>query len=221
MQTSMRLAAYNEDVLSEAFDKATTETCFWLPTLQPDQSQAWSGLIEEGDNETYWDSYKVRDQKQTETEVIQVVVDRLQESFPETSPYIMKKTCSGWEKLTQDATLFFLKDRSQAHTTVAALFEWVGQDEAPFPTKKQKAEFVRDCARLYEKCGGHREVHGVISDLSRIIAVRFDGYDNNGSGGLCLVKTPAYAGDHVRTILTQFAFANPSDLGFERMSEAH
>ena len=59
MQTSMRLAAYNEDVLSEAFDKATTETCFWLPTLQPDQSQAWSGLIEEGDNETYWDSYKV------------------------------------------------------------------------------------------------------------------------------------------------------------------
>ena len=105
------------------------------------------------------------------------------------------------------------------HTTVAALFEWVGQDEAPFPTKKHKAKFVRDCARLYEKCGGHREVHGVISDLSRIIAVKFVGYD--GNGGLRLVKTPAFAGDHVRTILTQFAFASPSDLGFERMSEAH
>ena len=61
MQTSMRLAAYNEDVLSEAFDNATA-TDFWLPTLQPDQSQTWSCLIEEGDNETYWDSYRVPDQ---------------------------------------------------------------------------------------------------------------------------------------------------------------
>ena len=61
MQTSMRLTAYNEDELSEAFDNATA-TDFWLPTLQPDQSQTWSCLIEEGDNETYWDSYRVPDQ---------------------------------------------------------------------------------------------------------------------------------------------------------------
>ena len=157
------------------------------------------------------------DTTRTEAKVIQDAMDKLQESFPEASPYIMKKTCNGWEKMTQDATLF-LKNRSQVHTTVAALFEWVGQDESPFPSKRHKAKFVRNCARLYEKCGGHREVHGVISDLSRIVAVRFLGYD--GSGSLRLMKTPVYDGDHVRTILTQIAFAQPSDLGFEHMSEA-
>ena len=120
--------------------------------------------------------------------------------------------------MTQDCTLF-LKDRSEVHTTVAAIFEWVGQDESPFPSKRHKAEFVRDCVRLYEKCGGHREVHGVISDLSRIVAVRFIGYD--GEGNPRLQKTPIYTGDHVRTVLTQFAFAKPDHLGFDLMSRAH
>lgn len=219
MQTSMRLAAHNEDELSAAFDDATVATVSWLPALQP--SQSWSGMIKEGVNKGScgWDLCKVRDTTRTQAKVIDIqdAMDKLQESFPEASPCTMKKTCNGREKMTQDATLF-LKNRSQVHTTVAALFQWVGQDESPFPSYRHKAKFVRDCARLYEKCGGHREVHGVISDLSRIMAVRFTGYD--GSGSLCLVKTPVYDGDHVRTILTQFAFARPSDLGFERMSEA-
>jgi len=36
-----------------------------------------------------------------ETKVIQGAMDNLQESFPEASPYTMKKTCNKWEKMTQ------------------------------------------------------------------------------------------------------------------------
>ena len=120
--------------------------------------------------------------------------------------------------MTQDATLF-LRDRSEVHSTAVALFEWVGQDEAPFPSRKHTAKFVRTCARLFEKCGGHREVHGVISDLARIVAVEFVGYDSNGNP--LLSKTPIRHGEDVQTILTQFAFADPCNLGFDRMSKAH
>jgi hypothetical protein len=215
LPTTARLSAYNEDVLSDAFDTAPA-TSFWLPTLQ--DSQVWTGLVQ-GCETSIWDLYEVADPQRTETKIIQPAADTLQKSFPGDSPYIMKNTYNGWEKMTQDATLF-MKNLPEVHTMVAALFKWVGQDESPFPSKRHKAKFVRDCARLYEKCGGHREVHGVISDLSRIVAVKFIGYDQEKN--LLLEKTPVLAGDHVvRTMLTQFAFAQPCHLGFDHMSKAH
>jgi hypothetical protein len=101
--------------------------------------------------------------------------------------------------------MLFVRDAPQVEVSVAALFEWVGQDEAGFPSKRHKAKFMRDCIRLWKRCGGKREVHGAISDLSRIVAVRFQGLDDAGSP--VAVKTTVMSGPEVRAVLTAFAAA--------------
>ena len=75
MQTSTRLAAYSDDILSDAFDKAEV-TVIWLPSLHT--SQSWEGLVE-GYEQSYWDMFKTVDKKRTETKSIQPAVDKLQE----------------------------------------------------------------------------------------------------------------------------------------------
>lgn len=129
----------------------------------------------------------------------------------------MVDTSTGWQKTTPEATLF-LKHRSQVELTAAAIFEWVGQDESPFPSKRHKAKFVRDCMRLYLRCLRNHEVHGVITDLSRIVAVNLVALNEGATPRI--VKTAICEGERVRTILTQFAFAQPSDLGIQRVADA-
>ena len=89
LQTSMRLDAYGEDMLSDAFDRAEIEAFFWLPTLKP--SQAWTGIMQ-GSEQTYWDVYKVVDKNRKDKTHIQAEADGLQKSFPASSRYTMKNT---------------------------------------------------------------------------------------------------------------------------------
>ena len=105
-----------DDKLSSAFDNAQVVD-FWLPELLSDQD--WPGD---------WDEYKTTDSSKTEKAKLQPAINReFQPKFPAASQFVMENTSSGWQKMTQDATLF-LKGRSKAELTAAAIFEWVGQD---------------------------------------------------------------------------------------------
>ena len=92
----------------------------------------------------------------------------------------------------------------------------MGQDEKPFPSKKHKAKFIRDCVRVHHRCGGDREVHGIISDLSRIVAVKLVGLGDDGTP--IVVKTPVFSGDGVQDVLTRFAFAPATALSVRDVS---
>ena len=162
-QTSTLAAlAQPDDLLAEAFDKAEIID-FWLPM----NGKKWPGK---------WQEYATTDSKKKESQSIQPAVNELfQPNFPKDCLLSFTDTHSGWQKLTMDAVLH-VKDRPLVELNVAAILEWVGQDESSFPDKRHKAKFVRDCIRLSRRCGS-RHVHGIISDLSRIVAVQYQGMD--------------------------------------------
>ena len=193
--TTERVLATSDDVLSAAYDQA--KVCpFWLPDAP--KNAKWDAP---------WADYTVTDPTRTEKTTIQPAFsDKFIPKFPSTSPYVLVDTHSSWNRLTQDATLF-MRGKAQVELTAAAIFELVGQDETGFPSKKHKSKFLRDCMRLYLRCGSDREVHGVITDLSRVVAVKLMGLDDNA---LPIVsKTADFAGDKVPAILAAFAFAAP------------
>ena len=108
---------------------------FWLSPLA-NNTNLWPGE---------WENYKTTDSSKKEKTTIQPAINtKFQPNFPSLSRFEMANTSSGWNKMTQDATLF-LKGRSRVELTTAAIFEWVGQDESPFLSKRYKANFVRDC----------------------------------------------------------------------------
>eukprot|EP00978_Attheya_sp_CCMP212_P004575 scaffold9991_cov48-Attheya_sp.AAC.1 len=135
--TTERLWTFPDNELAAMYDKAETVSEVWLP--QSPQNVSWAGN---------WHLYSTTDAQKKESAVIQPAINNeFEPNFPLASPYVMKDTSSGWQTLTQDATLF-LKDRCKVELTAAAIFEWVGQDESPFPSKKHKGKFIRDCMRL-------------------------------------------------------------------------
>lgn len=194
--TTERLWTTPEDELARAYDDGQVVN-FWLPPLK--NAYVWSGE---------WQKYETTDPSKKERITIQPAINT-EFPFPSESRFEMANTSSGWSGLTQDATLF-LKGRARVELTVAAIFEWVGQDESPFPSKRHKAKFVRDCMRLYSRCGKNRQVHGVISDLSRVVAVRLVSVDENMVP--TIERTAILEGKSVRKVLSQFAFASPDDL---------
>lgn len=199
--TTERVLSASDDSLSNIFENAPTES-FWLPPIT--QQGSWDAP---------WSQYAVTDSSRAEDAIIQPkFTAEFLPKFPCASQYEIVDTHKGWNKLTQDATLF-LRGRAKVELTIAAIIELVGQDETGFPSKKHKAKFLRDCMRIYRRCGSSREVHGVITDLSRIVAVKMTGLDDQ-----CLpevVKTAVLEGTEVHKLLTQFAFAVPHLLGVE------
>mmetsp|Transcript_9736 Transcript_9736/g.26985 ORF Transcript_9736/g.26985 Transcript_9736/m.26985 type:complete len:614 (-) Transcript_9736:524-2365(-) len=203
--TTERLLTSPDDELSRAFDDGIVVD-FWLPPLPSDKQ--WPGE---------WDTYKTTHPSRKERDVIQPAINTVfQPQFPLSSHFVMVNTSGSWQKMTQDATLF-LKNRSKVELTAAAIFKWVGQDESPFPSKKHKAKFVRDCMRLYSRCGHCRQVHGVITDLSRIVAVKLVAVDENMVP--TLHKTAIFEGEMVRKLMSQFAFASPKELGVNAVKQ--
>jgi hypothetical protein len=196
--TTEKVLARGDDVLADAFNGAEIVQ-FWLPDLPKGHQTQWTGS---------WKTYEKTNPENQETKTIQPAIEKFK--FASESPYVIKHTNKGWERMTPDAMLF-VKGRSEVPMSIAALFEWVGQDEKGWPSKAHKAKFVRDCIRLWRRCGGQRVVHGVISDLSRAIAVRFTGLSQSQLP--LLQKTVVVQGERVQTMLEQFAFAPLSDLG--------
>ncbi len=195
--TTERLLTSPDDELSRAYDEGKVVD-FWL---SPHNTNVWPGE---------WENYETTDSSKKETSTIQPAINtQFQPNFPSSSRFEMVNTSKGWHKMTQDATLF-LKGHSRVELTVAAIFEWVGQDESPFPSKRHKAKFVRDCMRLYSRCGRNRQVHGVISDLSRVVAVKLVSVDE--SMVPTIERTAILEGKSVHTVLSQFAFASPDEL---------
>ena len=198
--TTERLLTSPDDDLSRAYDDGKVVD-FWLSPLANNTNNVWPGE---------WENYETTDSSKKEKTTIQPAINtKFQPNFPSSSRFEMANISSGWNKMTQDATLF-LKARARVELTAAAIFEWVGQDESPFPSKRHKAKFVRDCMRLYSRCGGRRQVHGVISDLSRVVAVKLVSVDENMVP--TIEKTVILEGESVRTVLSQFAFASPDEL---------
>jgi hypothetical protein len=72
--------------------------------------------------------------------------------------------------------------------------------------------------RIYIRCGSDREVHGAITDLSRIVVVKLTGIDDNALP--IVVKTAVHEGDNVRAMLTSFVCAVPHLLSVEGISFA-
>lgn len=201
--TTERALAASDDLLYSIFEQAPTNP-LWLPPLDSTKNNAWDAP---------WSDYAVTDTSRTETSHIQPEFNlKIMPKFPNGSPYQIFDTHNGWNRLTQDTTLF-LRDRARVELTVAAIIELVGQDELGFPSKKHKAKFLRDCMRIYRRCGSNREVHGVITDLSRCVAVKMTGLDDSSLPKV--VKTAVFEGAQVRATLTQFAFAVPHLLGVD------
>ena len=198
--TTERLLTSPDDELSRAYDDGEVVD-FWLSPLANNTNVVWSGE---------WENYETTDSSKKEKSIIQPAINtEFQPNFPSSSRFEMANTSTGWNRMTQDATLF-LKGRARVELTVAAIFEWVGQDESPFPSKRHKAKFVRDCMRLYSRCGRLRQVHGVISDLSRLVAVKLVSVDENMVP--TIKRTAILEGKSVRTVLSQFALASPDEL---------
>ena len=201
--TTEQLLSMPMDALAQAYDDASIVQ-FWLPSPAHDDSE-WPGQ---------WSKHQVNNPIKKERDVIQPFVNlELTRSFPVTSPYDFVNTSGGFDGKTQDATLF-LRDHSRVSLTTAAIFEWVGQNESPFPSKAHKAKFVRDCMRVYSECGKTREVHGAITDFSRIVAVKLTGLSRDRLP--TLQRTSVGDGEMVRKMLTQFAFAEPAALGITK-----
>ena len=163
--TSERWLVDGFNILARAYDEAKVVD-FWLPFVS---AQMWTGVD--------WEKFAVQNRANTESAVIQdkMTLSKLHSK----SPYELVDTHNGWNKLTQDGTLF-LKNAPHSELTAAVLVEWVGQDSVPFPDHSHKSKLLRDGLRLYKNCGGQRQVHMVISDLCRAVAVRILGVQNDG-----------------------------------------
>jgi hypothetical protein len=197
--TTQKVLAVAEDTLVDAFERAQIVP-IWLPPLSKQNQNIWHGP---------WEAYEITNEANHKVSSIQPAINQsFAPHFPASSAFELKDTHFGWNHLTQDATLF-LRGRPNVELNICALFEWVGQDESEFPSKKHKAKFLRDCMRVYLRCGRDREVHGVISDLSRIVAVKLI---RTEAGVPVLEKTAVLSGTQVRDVLTRFAVATPEQL---------
>ena len=197
--TTERLLTLPDDELSRAYDSGKIVD-FWLSPQECDVN-LWPGE---------WEKYEITDSSRKEGKTIQPAINSMfQPNFPESSLFEMVNTSNGWNRMTQDATLF-LKGHSRVELSIGAIFEWVGQDESPFPSKRHKAKFIRDCMRLYSRCGHRREVQGVITDLSRIVAVKLVSVDENLVPEI--QRTAVLEGKLVREVLSRFAFASSTEL---------
>ena len=204
--TTEKVLSATEDVLNKAFIDAEVVD-FWLPELN--HGQVWTGP---------WRQYQNTDPSRTESTSIQPAFDdHFEASFPQTSAFRFEDTHAGWNGLTHDATLF-LRDGPNVELRIAAIFEFVGQDEREWPSKKHKAKFLRDCLRIYLRCGKKRQVHGVITDLSRLVAVKVVGCNDDGVP--LAKKTATLSGADVRDVPTRFAFATSDQLSVENLKWA-
>jgi hypothetical protein len=195
-KTTERWLREGVDVLATAFDQAPVVE-FWLPL---ESLQNWSGVN--------WNEFVEVDRSKTETLVIQKRMSK--SKLLDSSPYELVDTHNGWNRLTQDATLF-IKGVPHSELSTAVLIEWVGQDTVGFPDKEHKSKLLRDGLRLYQRCGGQREVHMAISDLSRVVAVRITNVRDDGTP--VVEKTAVRSGGTVvRDILNAYSSATPSQL---------
>ena len=205
--TTERVLAASDDVLFRVFEDADVAS-FWLTSNADNENNIqldWTAAP--------WAEYSVADPTRTESScILPIFNDEFISEFPSASPYEIVDTHNGWNGLTQDATLF-LRNRGRVELTAAAIIELVGQNETGFSSKSHKAKFLRDCMRLYVRCGSEREVHGVITDLSRIVAVKLTGMDEMSLP--VVLKTATHSGKDVQKILTAFASASPVELGVQ------
>lgn len=197
LSSTEQVFARGDDLMCEAFDSGEVVD-FWFRDVA---RCCWEGP---------WSEFANTDPKKGESKVIQpAIIERFR--YPQgASPYTLKHTNTGWNKLTHDAMLV-LKGYPVVEMSVALLLEWVGQDEKGFPSKKHKAKIVQDCVRLSKRCGG-RTVFAVVSDLSRIVVLRYMGM--SPERGMPIIQRTKVLID-VQEVLECFAGADPRDLGVQ------
>jgi hypothetical protein len=187
----------SDTVLASYFDAA--QVCeFWL---KPSEELAWKAP---------WGEYAELNPAKKETGTIQPDWNTKFVPALKSTVWQLSDTHTGWEKLTQDC-LLHLRGR-QAELTTGLVIELVGQDETGWPSKAHRGKFIRDLIRIFGR-RGEAVVHGVITDLARIVAVRLRGI--NADGTPLLQKTATLTGPDVERVFLAFAIASaaPAQLG--------
>jgi hypothetical protein len=204
VHTTTKLLENTTDTMAEYFDQAEIVD-FWLDNKE---NTRWGA-------QKYWEQYRDRDPNVKELDHIQPLFEAkgiLFQKFPKSSPWEFVDTHKTQSLgFTQDATLY-LKGQAGSALAIGALFEFTGQQEAVkgYPSRDHKAKFVRDLLRVRSKAGNKREVHGCITDLSRLVAVKLVGIED---GLPILQKTAVVTGEYVRKFMTAFASAKPDAVG--------
>lgn len=120
-----------------------------------------------------WRELSPFDVKRAETGTILPKFQSIQNKH-NSKEWVLTDTHTGWEGTTQDF-LMYKKGHTLTVHAVGAVIELTGQNEAPFPTKRHKAKFIRDLLRIHVLRGERVELYGVITDMSRVDVVRLSG----------------------------------------------
>mmetsp|Transcript_18780 Transcript_18780/g.26916 ORF Transcript_18780/g.26916 Transcript_18780/m.26916 type:complete len:183 (-) Transcript_18780:252-800(-) len=155
------------------FDQAQ-EVEFWLSASSV-HTVIWS---EEA--KATWLKHSVLDRTSTEmTTILPAFVSLREQHYSDV--WTLVDTHAGWERTTQDLVLH-LKDKAFfSPVYVGAIIELTGQDEDPFVSKAHKAKFIRDLLRMHALRGSVGTLHGVITDMCRIILFQDLGSDRQSS----------------------------------------
>jgi hypothetical protein len=206
IHTTTRLLEQPERTRAKFFEDAEIVR-FWLP-LDSKKNTRWA-------QKKIWESLKELYPDKKELAHIQPLFSEggsLYDAFPKSSPWDFVDT-HGESVLgfTHDAT-FFLKGQTGSALAVGSIIEFTGQEEAvsDYPSPRHKAKFVRDLLRIRSKAGNNREVHGCVTDMSRLVAMKLTDVEN---GEPILQRTAVVTGDMVREYMTAFASATPESVG--------
>jgi hypothetical protein len=192
---ALRVLQDPDTALASYFDAAGV--CeFWL---EPSEELEWKAP---------WIEYAEVDQAKKETGVIQPHWNKKFIPSLASPVWQLSDTHTGWEKLTQDCLLHLRGRKSEL--TVGLVIELVGQDETGWPNKGHRGKFVRDLIRVFRR-RGDAAVHGVITDLARIVAIQLRSIGPDGTPRLR--KTPIMTGPEVERVFRAFASAAPEQLG--------
>lgn len=126
-------------------------------------------------------------------------------------------THSSFNGMTQDYTMH-LKGMPPSAMSIALLIELVGQKEegsavfgAEFPSAKHMSKLWRDMYRILKRSHFGRCVHGVITDLFRIICFRME--VDHWTKDIKVTRTAIEHGAAVQKRLTDYVSSTPEQLG--------
>jgi hypothetical protein len=191
-----------KDQAAGSYDNATVDPSF----VQSLQEHDLAGKVEW---DAPWLEFATTDAKNTETKILQPVWNEHFLLSLQGRLWQLKDTHTGHQKLTQDC-IMHLADRPWSELSSGLLIELVGQDETGWPSKAHKEKFVRDLSRLSAR-RGRSVAYGVITDLSRIEAMRLEYLE--GEDLPRLTRTGVLTGPEVQRTMLRFAKAAPASLG--------
>lgn len=165
--TIMGLISHAMDTSEAWFDDAPIER-FWFPSTPP--QDGWKGP---------WSRFEKRDPSRKETDAIQPAwKNEFIPAVPSTSPFELVDTHANRRENSQDCTAY-VKGEARVASNIPFVIELVGQDNNNFPDRPHKQKIIRDMERIHAGLGRTRDVYAVVTDLSRIVCLKYSGFRDN------------------------------------------